>query len=108
MLSTHITIRLAKHDEIVNKVDEFVQEMKFDILKLPKEEQSTHWKNYNLIKDYVDNSHQVIFDMVTELHPLPSQQSIKDLHLTIIKLRRYIEDLGGNPSIVNYIKLSDL
>jgi hypothetical protein len=45
---------------------------------------------------------------VTDLQPLPSQQSIKDLHLTIKKLKRYIEVLGGNPSIVSYTKLSDL
>jgi len=108
MINTSITLKLVKHDDMVNKVDNFIEEMKFDIIKLPKEEQSSHWKNYNLLKDYVDNSHQVILDMVTDLEPLPSQQSIKDLHLTIRKLKRYIEVLGGNPSIVSYTKLIDL
>lgn len=103
MIEAHIIIRLSKHDDIVNLMDRYVNEMKSDILNLPREEQPKYWKNYNLVKEYIDNTHQVISDLVEQLSSMPSKQAIRDNQLYMLKLKKYIKELGGDLSLTHYL-----
>lgn len=108
MIAPHIILRSVKHDELINNIDELLKEMRFEIIRLPKDEQKPHWNNYHCIKSYTDNSHELICDLVEQLQQLPSIESFRDMQDTIRKQRKYIEQLGGNNTIIGYIKTLDI
>lgn len=96
-------------DDYIDLVDRKVLDpYKTEILRLPHNEQKTEWYKYTLINNLITQSIETVSLMHDQINTMHTAQEVAELKLYITKLRAYIRDLGGNPSVINYILKTDL
>jgi hypothetical protein len=79
-----------------------------EISQLEETQQKTLWLKYNIIKSYCDNSLTLLEAFVKELEARGDIAEKESLKLQLKAARQYIKSIGGNPSILTYIKEEDL
>ena len=96
-------------DDYIELVDRKVLDpYKTEILRLPPDQQKPEWYKYTLINNLIIQSIEttsLMHDLISTMH---TAQEVAEMKLYITKLRAYIRDLGGNPSVINYILKTDL
>lgn len=96
-------------DDYIDLVDRKVLDpYKTEILRLSPNEQKLEWYKYTLINNLITQSIETISLMHDQINTMHTAQEVAELKLYITKLRAYIRDLGGNPSVINYILKTDL
>ena len=96
-------------DDYCDLVDEKVLEQyRIQIKQLPFDEQKKEWYKYNLIDTLISQSLETVIMMNEYLSTMHTHKEFISQENYIQALRKYIKELGGNPSSINYYKLSDL
>lgn len=96
-------------DDYADMVDAQVLEpYKKQIRQLPLLEQKSEWYKYNLIDKFVTQAIETVVMLNEHNATLHSHKEFESQQMYINALRKYIKVLGGNPSIVNHIKETDL
>ena len=104
---------IYSNSEVLDKYIELVDHKvldpyKTEILRLPPDQQKPEWYKYTLINNLITQSIEttsLMHDLISTMH---TAQEVAEMKLYITKLRAYIRDLGGNPSVINYILKTDL
>jgi hypothetical protein len=78
------------------------------IFEAPKEDREELFKTHDSIIDFINFQTDVINKLTNNIIQCYTKQYVNDLQDTIKKQRYYIKQLGGNPSIISYVKPSDL
>lgn len=96
-------------DDYADMVDAQVLEpYKSQIRQLPLSEQKSEWYKYNLIDKFVTQAIETVVMLNEHNATLHSHKEFESQQRYIDSLRKYIRDCGGNPSIVNYYKPTDI
>jgi hypothetical protein len=96
-------------DQYIELVDQKVLDpYKTEILRLPPDQQKSEWYKYTLINNMITQSIETVSMMHDQINTMHTAQEVAEMRLYITKLRAYIRDLGGNPSVINYILKTDL
>jgi len=98
--------RLAsKQNDVFNN---FIYPNEKAIASLPAENQQIAYKEHDAIVEFINYQTDVINYLLLQLEKRPtvSQYEFKKRHLE--QALYYIEKLGGNSSILSYVKASDL
>jgi hypothetical protein len=66
------------------------------------------YKTHDSILNFIDFQTDIINKLINSFVKSYSKEYVKDLTDTITKQRYYIKQLGGNPSNISYVKLTDL
>ena len=78
------------------------------IADAPTEERQELYKSHDMIIDFINAQTKLIDMCIYEIHHMYSKNYVQDLQDLIRKQKFYIRSLGGNPSILSYIKENDL
>lgn len=108
MISQTSALLIHQTYERTNALENYLEEMIIEIKQLPYDDQKDYWRKLYVIKNYLDSADDCIKQLHSELFNAPSTTQINDYKNTIKKMAGYIQRLGGDPSIINYIKDSDL
>lgn len=74
----------------------------------PVEERQELYKSHDMIIDFINAQTRLIDMCVYQIQTMYSKQYVSDLQDLIKKQKFYIQNLGGNPSILSYITANDL
>lgn len=102
----HLLVQINTHLEHLQKSVLDVNEQ--NILQCPKDDQPELFAAHDAIINFINIQQQAISKLAFNLNKSYSKKYVDDLKDTIAKQRKYIEVLGGNPSIINHIKMEDL
>ena len=112
MSNYKMQIIFSNIEELENYIDlvdaKVLEPYKTDIMRLPQADQKADWYKYTLINNLITQSRETVSLLTEQVNTMHSQQEMKDCKQYIAALKKYIRDLGGNPSIVNYILKTDL
>jgi uncharacterized protein YqgQ len=78
------------------------------ISEAPIEDRKELYKTHDLIIDFINEQTNMINLTVNTIQKMYSKEYVLDLQNTIKKQKFYIQSLGGNNSIISYIKTEDL
>jgi hypothetical protein len=81
---------------------------KSQIKQLPLEQQKSEWYKVNMIEKLIDAAHMTTMYMSEHIETMHTSQEFESQKRYIEALRKYIRDLGGNPTNVNYYKPTDI
>ena len=95
----------AKRDQLQREV---LDVNEAQILQADYKDRAELFKSHNAIIDVINMQTETIDLLVNELIKSYSKEYVQDLQNTIKKFRAYVKDLGGNPSVINFIKNEDI
>lgn len=78
------------------------------ISEAPIEDRKELYKTHDLIIDFINEQTNMINLTVNTIQKMYSKEYVLDLQNTIKNQKFYIQSLGGNNSIISYIKNEDL
>jgi hypothetical protein len=79
-----------------------------EIKKLPREEQKSEWQKYYQLQKLINILDDTINNIVEEIETMHTSEEFKHNQKTIIQLKHYIKNLGGDPGLISYTKNADL
>jgi hypothetical protein len=66
------------------------------------------YKSHDMIIDFINAQSSVLRLCIGQIQQMYSKKYVHDLQQLISKQKFYIKQLGGNPSLLNYITENDL
>lgn len=96
-----------KHDyetifNLVKIADDIIKKQAKEIYQLPANERKQYLDEHFPIKDYIDESFELINRLMLEVNKRPTNQQYEQTKKMLTAARTYIKELGGNPSVLTY------
>ena len=98
----HNRLQDAIFDKLINPAEQEVKEIR------DWKEQSEEIGKINMIVDYCNYTNQLLVHMQNIIHSAPTQSELHQLRQYKRMADKYIRLLGGNPSLLTFIKETDL
>lgn len=87
---------------LVQVADEIIKKQAKEIYQLPANERKQYLDEHFPIKDYIDESFELINNLMLELNKRPTKQQYEQTKQMLTAARAYIKELGGNPHLLPY------
>lgn len=102
MITPELRLLAAQLEVMHQNANEILNRQYREIKQMPKEDQKQYWDDFFPMRDYVDESFNLLRATLRELEKRPTVQEFNSAKDTITKARKYITILGGNPSNLTY------
>lgn len=100
MITPELKYKAEKLYTMVLNADEIINKQAKEIYQLPQEERKQYFDEHYPVKDYIDESWQLIAELLKELDKRPTKQQYEQTKQMLTEARNYIKALGGNPHLL--------
>lgn len=102
MITPELKYKAEKLYTMVLNADEIINKQAKEIYQLPQEERKQYFDEHYPVKDYINESWELIAELLKELDKRPTKQQYEQTKQQLTAARQYIKVLGGNPSTLTY------